>query len=288
MSEVMRALGRALSSLLHPKLLLLSLLPPFVSALLWISVALWFWAPLNDTVSDWLRQSVLVDWVLHAARAWFHSDAGDFVPGLAKLLVLVSLLPLAQATALLIAAVFAMPLLVRLVARRDYPSLERRHGGSFLRSMANAVIGALLFLILWIVTLPLWLVPGVVLVLPLLLSAYLNQRMFCYDAVAEHADAAELHAITRGYRSSRYALGGILGATNYIPFFGWFAQVFIGLAYVHWGLATIQKLRNAATTREASAEPSPLPSTQSKNPGHGRGFLCCSIDYVLRPLSSRS
>jgi hypothetical protein len=78
--------------------------------------------------------------------------------------------------------------------------------------------------------------------------------MFCYDAIAEHADAAELRTITHGYCVDRYALGGILGATNYIPFFGWFAQIFIGLAFVHWGLATIQHMRSA-TAKPADAEP---------------------------------
>lgn len=261
MNAVVRALGRALSSLLQPKLLLWSLLPPFVSALFWISLALWFWAPLNAAVSNWLRHSSLVDWILYPARVLFHADAGDFVPGLAKLLIVVSLLPLAQATALLIAAVFAVPLLVNHVATRHYPALERRHGGSFPRSVANAVLGVMLFLVLWLTTLPLWLVPGLVLVLPLLLSAYLNQRMFCYDAIADHADADELRAITHGHRFGRYALGGILGATNYIPFFGWFAQIFIGLAFVHWGLATIQQMRSAAA-KPADVGPPPLSSAQ--------------------------
>src|SRR5580700_11109024 len=110
MNAVMRALGRAGSSLLHPKLLLLSLLPPFAAALFWMSLVLWFWAPLNVAVGDWLRHTSLVGGVLDAARVMFHADTGDLVPELAKLLIVVSLLPLAQATALLIAAVFAMPL----------------------------------------------------------------------------------------------------------------------------------------------------------------------------------
>ena len=260
MNAVMRALGRAGSSLLHPKLLLLSLLPPFAAALFWMSLALWFWAPLNVAVGDWLRHTGLVALVLDATRGILHVDADDLVPGFAKLLIVVSLLPLAQATALLIAAVLAMPFLVEHVARRDYPDLERRHGGSFLRSAANAAAGAIFFLILWILTLPLWLVPGVALVLPLLLSAYLNQRMFCYDAIAEHGDAAELRAITHGYRASRYALGGVLGATNYIPFFGWFAQIFIGLAFVHWGLATIQQMRGADAKTADAAPPALAPA----------------------------
>jgi hypothetical protein len=230
---------------MHPKLLLLSFLPTLAAALLWVSLTLLFWAPLNAAIGDWLRHTSFVNWILYAARVMFQSDAGDFVPGITKLLIFISVWPLVQATALLLTAVLVVPLLVNHVAARSYPALERRRGGSFLRSVANAIFGALLFLFLWLLTLPLWLVPGVVLVLPLLLSAYLNQRMFCYDALAAHADADELHALTHAHRFGRYVLGGVLGAMNYIPLFGWFAQVFIGLAFIHWGLGTLTAMRAA-------------------------------------------
>jgi CysZ protein len=69
--------------------------------------------------------------------------------------------------------------------------------------------------------------------------------MFCYDALAVHAGTEELRALTHGHRFSRYALGGLLGGVNYVPLLGWFAQVFIGLAFIHWGLGTLVAMRAA-------------------------------------------
>jgi CysZ protein len=253
-NAVMRALLRAFRSLMHPKLLLLSVLPTLVALIAWGSLALMFWAPLNVTVSDWLRHTAMIDWMLYAARVLFQSDIAGFVPGLSKILILVTLWPLVQATALLLTAVFVMPMMVDHVAKRSYAGLERRRGGTFARSVLNGFSGLLVFLVLWMFTLPLWLVPGVVLVLPLLLSSYLNQRMFCYDALAGHADAEELHVLTHGYRFSRYALGGVLGIVNYIPLLGWFAQVFIGLAFIHWGLGTLVSMRAAKHLAAPEAE----------------------------------
>jgi CysZ protein len=250
MNGVFPALVRAASSLLHPKLLLLSLLPILAAVLLWSSLLLAFWSPLNATITGWLNHSALIEWMLSAARDLFHADAAGFVPDLAKVLILLAWWPLILGTALLLTAVFMMPALVDHVALRTYPGLERRHGGTFLRSVANAAFGLAVFLFLWVVTLPLWLVPGAALVLPLMLSAYLNQRMFCYDAVAEHADAAELHSLLHRHRVGRYALGGLLGAVNYVPLFGWFAQVYIGLAFIHWGLARLHGMRAAVEAKE--------------------------------------
>lgn len=243
MNAVARALARALKSFLHPQLLLISVLPTLAAALLWASLAILYWAPLNAALTDWLRHTAIVDWILYAARVLFRSDAAGFLPGISKLLIFFTVWPLIQATALLLTAVLAMPLMVSQVARRNYPALEKRQGGTFLRSAANGALGSVLFMFLWLLTLPLWLVPGVVLVLPLVLSAYLNQRMFCYDALAAHADAEELHALTHGHRFGRYVLGGILGVLHYVPVLGWFAPVFIGLAYIHWGLGNLTSMR---------------------------------------------
>ena len=47
------------------------------------------------------------------------------------------------------------------------------------------------FCTLWVVTLPLWLTGIAALILPVLRSAYLGQRLFRYDALAERARREE-------------------------------------------------------------------------------------------------
>jgi CysZ protein len=246
MNEVLRALGRALRSLLHVKILILAILPTAFAALFWISLTLHFWPELNVWLAAWLDETSLIRLVRYLARWLFASDAAGFVPLLAKLVIMATTLPLIQATSLLLTALCAMPLMVRHVAARSYPALERRHGGNFMHSAINGVAGSLMFLFLWVVTLPLWFVPGVVFVLPVALSAYLNQRLFCYDAIADHADARELHAILHAHRPARYSLGA-LGVVHYVPLLGWFAPVLTGLAFIHWGLARIAHMRHLET-----------------------------------------
>ena len=245
MTGVMIALGRAFASLMHPKLLVIAILPTLAAVVLWGSLTLAFWSVLNAWVADWLKNTTAVDWMLYAARVAFHWDVATLIPDLARLLILVTVLPLIQVSALMIAAVFAMPMLVRHVASRSYSGLEYRRGGTFFVSVANAVFGATVFLFLWIVALPLWLIPGMAMVLPLALAAYLNQRLFCYDAVSDHADREELRTLLHGYRVGRYSLGAVLGVVHYIPVIGWFAPIYVGLAFIHWGLARLAALRAA-------------------------------------------
>jgi len=245
MNGVVLALGRALRSIMHPKLLLLSVFPTLVASVLWGSLTLYFWSPLNAWVADWLNNTTAVDAMLYLARVLFQWEMAGVIPGLARFLILLTVLPLIQATALMIAAVFLMPVLVKHVAGRSYAELERRHGGSFFGSAWGALVGASVFMFLWMATLPLWLVPGLALLLPLALSAYLNQRLFCYDAIADHADQDELDAILRGRRIGRFGLGAALGVLHYVPLLGWFAPVYMGLAFAHWGLALLAAQRKA-------------------------------------------
>jgi amino acid transporter len=103
------------------------------------------------------------------------------------LLLIVAVAPMILITALLISAILAMPLIVSFVAARDYPDLEKRRGGTIAGSILNALVAVLVFAALWIATLPLWLTGFLAPVIPLLLSAYLNQRLFRYDALSDHA-----------------------------------------------------------------------------------------------------
>jgi len=59
-----------------------------------------------------------------------------------------------------------------------------------------------LFALLFAVSLPLWLIPLLWPVLPIALFGYFNQRVFRYDALAEHATAAEIAEVVRRIAAS--------------------------------------------------------------------------------------
>ncbi|HKQ25806.1 MAG TPA: EI24 domain-containing protein [Burkholderiales bacterium] len=236
MEAVFRALTRAVSSLVHPVILLILLVPMVVAAAVWIGVAWAYW----DTWSVGI-QSVLVHYTADSWIArWNLNDAAGM---LAVVVIVILLMPAIIITALLIAAVFAMPVLVSLVARRNYPQLQRLSGGTVLGSAWNALVGIGLFLVLWVITIPLWLLGPIAAVLPLLLSAYLNQRLFRYDALSEHASREEMQQIFAEARGKLFLLGLITGVLYFMPPFNLIGPVFAALAFVHLCLDELARLR---------------------------------------------
>jgi CysZ protein len=238
MQDILDALTRAFKSLLNPKMLVLTLWPMLLALAFWGVIAWIFWdrwaADLNGFVVSVGAEDKLAEWGFKWLTAW-----------LITALIISLLLPVIYVTALAFAAIFAMPVMLNFVAARDYPELEKKHGGTFIGSVWNTVVAIVVFLVLWVVTLPLWLFPLGVVIVPTLLGAYLNQRLFRYDALADHASKEEYALIRERAHGRLFMLGGILGLAHYIPVLNFFTPIYIGLAFIHLCLAELRRLRSA-------------------------------------------
>ena len=102
----------------------------------------------------------------------------------------------------------------------------------------------MLFALLFAVSLPLWLIPLLWPVLPIALFGYFNQRVFRYDALAEHATAAEIAEVVRRHRGELFLVGVALALIGHVPVLGLFMPVYGGLAFIHFGLSRLGELRS--------------------------------------------
>ena len=237
MKTLTQALRRALRDLVQPRIIGLIIWPVLLATILWGGLALFFRAPLYAWAQLWLASYGLSGTYFGISIAWL----GD---SLALLLFFALLIPLINITALLITSAFAMPLLLRYVSEKDYAELETKGGGNIWGSVWNTLIGVSIFCILWIVTLPLWLIPPLAIVLPILLSAYLNQKLFGYDALADHASEPEYKTLVRQTRSNLWLLAILVAFIQFIPLANFIAPVFMGLAFIHYTLARLKLLRS--------------------------------------------
>jgi hypothetical protein len=161
----------------------------------------------------------------------------------AVFLLLAAFAMLIYLTSLLLVAVIALPYLINYVAARDYPDLVRHGENAFWRSLANTLAAGGVFLFGGLLSLPLLLIPGVVLVLPLFWTAWLNQRTFRVDALIEHATAAEITQLVKAKKSSFYLAGTGCALLAHVPLLQLVAPVFTALVFVHLGLAALREQR---------------------------------------------
>jgi CysZ protein len=231
------ALSRAFVSLLHPRMLWLMVWPVLAALAVWIVLAMIFWGTASQWIDVQIKSFGFVQWMMTVEPLAFAMGY------LSTIILIIAFIPLVLVTAVLIVNFFAMPAMLEHVAASSYPGLARLRGGSVAGSAWNASVAVVAFVVLAVVTLPLWVMPLFWPVLPVLLFAYLNQRVFRYDALSDHASAAEMQAMFRTHRSDFFLLGVIIAVLGYVPVFGFFVPVFGALAFIHYGLHRLQLLR---------------------------------------------
>lgn len=236
MNSVITALVSVLKSLFHPKMLALVLWPMLAAIVLWVGAAMAFWGSWVSSLTGLVQATALEQWVAQG----FLAIATHY---LISVILVLLLLPAIYVTALLITAVFAMPTMVNHVAQKSYPELERKQGGSMAGNLANAALAIAVYCIGWVISLPLWLSSPLAVVLPVLLMAYLNQRLFRYDALAEHASREEYNQLIERAGMKLYLLGAAAGLLQFVPLLNLFLPVYVGLAFIHLCLGELRRLR---------------------------------------------
>lgn len=218
MRPVLVAFGRAVLSQLHWRMLLLTVLPFVLSLLLW-GVLLWlFLQPMIDWLHAWFADSGSFE---SAGQALEWIGLGTIKTLLVPLVAMWVLLPLMVLTALIFVGVFAMPVVARHVGNRHYPELAKRHGGTFWGSLWVGLSSFAVFAVLWVLTLPLSLIPPLTFVIQPLLWGWLTYRVIAYDALADHASAEEREQLLRMHRWPLLTIGAIAGAMGAAPALLW-------------------------------------------------------------------
>lgn len=222
---------RAARDLLRPEIVWHALWPPIVAVMSWSAIAWFAWQP----IATWIITE-LPDW---SWLVWFG-------PWLAHIAVFFVFAPLVYFTAILLVAVFALPRMMTLIVARDYPDISRQGSisAAFWGSLGNTLAAGIIFIVGWLLTLPLLLIPGALFILPIAWSAWLNQRAFRFDALAEHAQSAERLSLIRRERGNLYGAGLISSLVAHVPLVNLLAPAFAAVLFVHLCLSALRAMRN--------------------------------------------
>ena len=235
MTPILSALTRATRDLFQLKVLWIVIWPMVAAGLLWMILGITFW----DTFAGWIASGLTTIGI----QPWLDGLEPRWVANaLQAIMHFILFVPLVFITALLITAFFAMPALIKLVADKDYPLLTRANGGSVIANLLNAIIAIGAFIAIWVLTVPLWFI-GIGVIVPFFAAAYLNQRLFRFDALAEHASSAEMRTLFTQNQSSWWGLGLLTGLLQFVPLLNLLAPVLTALAFIHFGLARLANLR---------------------------------------------
>ena len=235
MSEVFLALRRSFTTLGRGRVWLYMLGPAFFALVIMIGLSIFL---LERLIAGFVEQPPM-SWVAAWGAVWL----AHVLAALGGWLLIFSA---SYLIAIFLTAVVVLPLLLNDVSASDYPELARLGSDSFSASVWNSGWATILFIVGWLVTLPLWLVPGFGLLLPFFWMAWLNRRTFAYDALAAHATDNEWREVRRRQAMPLLGLGLVMALLAHVPFVGLLAPSLAALAYIHYCLEALRRLRQGA------------------------------------------
>lgn len=245
MGEIILALKRSLASFGRGKVWFYILGPALVAVLFMVGLSV---ALLDYLITCFIEQPPM-SWMAEWGAFWL-------AKGLAALGGWLVILSASYLVAMLLTAVLVLPLMLNFLSVAFYPDLARLGRDNLLASTWNSLWAAVLFVLGWLLTLPLWLIPGLGFFLPLFWMAWLNRRTFAYDVLAAHATSDEWREIRRQQSMPLLVLGVAMAALTHVPFVGLLAPSLAALAYIHFCLEALRRLRQGAVVTIQSAEES--------------------------------
>jgi hypothetical protein len=220
---------RAAVYCLRPRVIALSFFPLLLMIALALGLGYLFW----DDALDFVRRTLEASTVVGTLGSWLQAmGVGNLKMVLVPLIVIFAVTPVIVLMSLLTVALLMAPALTLLVAERRFPGLERKRGGSVLFGVLWSLGSTLLALLALIVSVPLWLVPPLILVLPPLIWGWLTYRVMAFDALAEHASAVERKEIFRRHRGWLLGIGVLSGYLGAAPSLIWASGALLAAAFV--------------------------------------------------------
>jgi hypothetical protein len=221
---------RAVAYCLHPRVIALSMLPLALMVAAAFGLGYFFWDAALDAVrlllGEWPAATTVAGWLEAAGAPGVRAALAPFV-------VVLLATPVIVIVALLIVAMMMAPSMLALVVERRFTALEKKRGGSLLGSLFNSLAVTLVALLVMVLSLPLWLLPPMVLLLPPLIWGWLTYRVMVYDMLAEHASVEERRILVTRHRASLFGIGVVSGYLGAAPSLLWASgALFVAMAPV--------------------------------------------------------
>jgi hypothetical protein len=221
MRQILDALWRAVAYCLHPRVILWSLLPLLVAGGAVFALGWAYWEGAVAAVRGALEQWSLVTAMLQ----WLESIGANGLRTLMAPLILVALsVPVVVVCTLVLVALLVTPAIVRLVAARRFPQLQKCQGAAWWQGLLWSLCCTAAALLAMALSVPLWFIPPLVLVVPPLIWGWLTYRVLAFDVLSLHATPAERRFLIRTRRSRLFVMGVICGYLGSAPSLLWAAS----------------------------------------------------------------
>ncbi|GEM_PF-2162101 len=231
---------RSLKDFFDKKILLISIVPMLISAVVLGSILLIF---SNN---------------IHEFFIWIMSHIpfinGELVAGITQgLFVILIFYELIIISSVLFVGIVTDSVVDRINAK--HYNLEKRGFGTLLGSMAKAIKSNIIFIILFIILIPTLFIPFLNILIHLLLWSILIKEPMFYDSLAFYANKEEFEQIKQKNKFKIWFISFVSSALFLLPMIGVFLYVLQLIIFTHFNLQNLKhsrKLQSVAFTNQTN------------------------------------
>ncbi len=282
MKLLLDSFWRALAYCFLPRVWLLTFAPLLLMVVLALVLGYLFWENSVGAVQSALESSTLMVMVWN----WFQGlGLGALKAVVAPLIVIALATPIIVVVTLLVVAFAMTPAMVVLVGRRRFSTLTRAGPSAWWRSFWWTAGSTLMALFALLLSIPLWVIPPLVMILPPLIWGWLTYRVMAFDTLAQHASVEERRELFKRHRLPLLSMGLLAGYLSAAPGMVWASNALLAATFVilvplaiwiytfifaltslwfaHYGLSALALLR---AERAALPAPEPVPAPEQIEP----------------------
>lgn len=226
---MLQSFWRAAAYCVHPRIILLSLIPILFLAIGFVVLGIWAWDPAQAWVTGFLDS-----WSL-AQNLWVWLES----VGLSKVKVfLVPILVILLATPVIILAclmgvtIFVTPTVLSLLGKARFKNLVAKSNVHLIQSVLYSLGSSLIAMILLLLSLPFWLFPPVAMLLPPLIWGWLTYRVMTFDILSVYATTQERIEIIKAHKGPLLVIGILAGYLSAAPSMIWFSSALFATVFV--------------------------------------------------------
>jgi CysZ protein len=243
MNDLLQALLRAFTSLLNSKIWWRILLPIMVTMALVFGIVSLSWGSWYSQVQEVLHRGSLVHWLAWPFLGFWTQAPVVLSQILAVVILIVTIVILSYLFCLILLSTLLVPLLLPLVVDQNYPGLLKGGKASFSGCLVNAGLSFLKYSLGLVLTLPLWLLPGMAFFLTAFWNGYLAGQVFPVDVLDGWATVEEQREIRADKRVGHFSLGLITSMLFFVPVINLCAPALMALAFIHYDFQALSNLR---------------------------------------------
>jgi Etoposide-induced protein 2.4 (EI24) len=220
MKLLLDSFWRAAMYCLHPRVMMLSLLPLFLLTVVGCVLGYFFWSGTVEYTRLWLEGSgffsTILDWLTRFGMQSLRAAAAPFV-------VIALATPILVFVVMFMVALMMTPALISLVSARRFASLAKTDSGlgRAVHSVGWTLASTLIAAVLMLVSIPFWFIPPLVMILPPLIWGWLTYRVMSFDALCVHASSEERKTIMKEHRGALLFIGIVAGYLGAMPSLIW-------------------------------------------------------------------